>query len=71
MKDIICNLEEISVLLDSAVDNMFILHDEMVPGRINAGKAHTAMYGACVQLGEIAAALRACYDALEFGENQP
>ena len=70
MNDTICNLEEISVLLDSAVDNVFILHGEMVPGSLNMVKAHNAMHGVCVQLEEIATALRVCIEALEFGENQ-
>ena len=70
MNDIICNLEDVSILLNSSVDNLFILHGEMVPGSLNMVKAHNAMHGVCVQLEEIATALRVCVDALEFGENQ-
>lgn len=70
MNDILCNLEDVSILLNSSVDNLLILHGEMVPGSLNMVKAHNAMYGVCVQLEEIATALRVCVDALEFGENQ-
>lgn len=70
MQDMICNLDGISALLNSAVDNLFLLHGELAPGGLNAAKAHNAMYGVCAQLEEVAAALRSCIDALEFGENE-
>lgn len=70
MQEMICNLEEISALLDSVANNVFILHEQMEPGRKNIGKAHSALYGVWVQLEEIAKALQVCVEALEFGENQ-
>lgn len=71
MKDILCNLEEISCLLNSAVDNLFVLYGEMEPGRINATKAYNALYGVIAQFEGVSSALRACSEALEFAENSP